>query len=101
MYHQGTVEVGEAVNSLLPENTFTEDGRFTPNSSQICNRERKQTQEHKKCHMVECKHTTKYLNSSGQGVSFSHTLLRCPYDPPPQRLKYTTQLCCQTLEKGF
>ena len=88
MYHQGTVEIGGAVHSLLPENTFTEDGRFTPNSSQICNRERKQTQEHKKCHMVECKHTTKHLRFSGQGVAklFSHTLW--PYDPPPQRLKY-------------
>ena len=59
-----------------------------PNSSQICNRERKQTQEHKKCHMVECKHTTKHLRFSGQGVAklFSHKLW--PYDPPPQRLKY-------------
>lgn len=89
MYNQGTVEVGEAFHSLLPENTFTEDGRFTPNSSQICNRERKQTQGHKKCDTVECKPTTKYLHFSGQGVAklFSHTL-RYPYDPPPQRLKY-------------
>lgn len=38
--------------------------------------------------MVECKHTTKHLRFSGQGVAklFSHTLW--PYDPPPQRLKY-------------